>query len=114
MKDILARTFDFIQAHVTGEGLALFINEVFLPNSEYKCKLVTTSLKPTYSEQYAIDSAEDVGRITLINVLESADNGIKIFTTTSVDSDQEPRMYEVSSFEQLQVALRELLSESHK
>lgn len=109
MKDMLARVFDFIQAHVTGEGLALFINEVFLLHSQYKCKLVDTSLKPTYSEQYAIDSATDVGRITLINVLESTNNGIKIFTTTSLDSDQEPRMYEVFSLDQLQSALDELL-----
>ena len=42
-------------------------------------------------------------------MLESTDNGIKIFTTTSVDSDQEPRMYEIYSFDQLQSALDELL-----
>lgn len=109
MKDMLARVFDFIQSRVTGEGLALFINEVFLSHSQYECKMVNTSLKPAYSEQYAIDSPTDVGRITLINVLESTDNGIKIFTTTSVDSDQEPRMYEVFTFDQLQSALDELL-----
>lgn len=109
MKDTLARIFDFIQTHVTGEGLALFINEVFLSHSQYECRLAATSLKPTYSEQYAIDSPEDAGRITLINVLESTDNGIKIFTTTSVDSDQEPRMYEIYSIDQLETALKELL-----
>lgn len=109
MKDMLARVFDFIQARVTGEGFALFINEVFLLHSQYECRLVNTSLKPTYSEQYAIDAPQDVGRITLINVLESTDNGIKIFTTTSVDSDQEPRMYEVFTFDQLETALNELL-----
>lgn len=109
MNDMLARVFDFIQARVTGEGLALFINEVFLLHSQYKCQLVNTSLKPTYSEQYSIDSPTDVGRITLINVLESTGNGIKIFTTPSVDSDQEPRMYEVFTFDQLELALKELL-----
>ena len=40
MKDMLARVFDFIQSRVTGEGLALFINEVFLSHSQHKCELV--------------------------------------------------------------------------